>query len=300
MVRTEAIQVWRGHKGAVYDLTWDSERRAWLSAGGDGVVAAWLPGEEHGTAVFQHASPFYAVSMWGGATVGGNSNGSLFTAEGTEVRQFDVHKGPVLALGTSQSGLHVSGDAYGLLCLWSAEGGRLEMQHACATTFGKIRHIAPHPEGMLLATGSGQVVVMSNDGKVVSAIQAHTRSGYWASIHPTKSVTLSTGQDGELVVHDGHQEVLSMPVHKSAVYRGWIDGELLWTAGRDHDVKAWDLNTFDSVHKLHMPHNRSVNALTFGGGEGGVLATAGDDRAVKIWRVNSASDHQRMGAPPQD
>jgi len=291
MGRTEAIQVWRGHQGAVYDIIWDGERRVWLSAGGDGVVAAWTPGEEHGSAVFQHASPFYAVSKWGGATVGGSSDGSLFTAEGSDVRQFDVHQGPVLALGTTRGGLHASGDANGLVCLWAAEGGRLDMQHACPTPFGKIRHIAPHPDGLVLATGSGQVVVMSEDGKVVSTVQAHARSAYWASVHPTKPVTLSTGQDGELVAHDGQQEVLRMPVHKSAVYRGAIDGQRLWTASRDHDVKAWDLNTFNAVHKLHMPHTRSVNALALGGVDGTHVATAGDDRALKVWHAHVDDAH---------
>ena len=291
MGRTKAIQVWRGHQGAVYDLTWDGERHVWLSAGGDGVVATWTPGEEHGSAVFQHASPFYAVSKWGHATVGGSSDGSMFTAEGSEVRQFDVHQSPVLALGTTRSGIHASGDANGLLCFWTMEGGRLNVQHACPTPFGKIRHIASHPDGLMLATGSGQVVVMADDGKVVSTVQAHARSAYWAGVHPTKPVTLSTGQDGELVAHDGQQEVLRMPVHKSAVYRARICGKHLWTAGRDHDVKAWDLNSFDAVHKLHMPHTRSVNALAMGGVDGTQVATGGDDRSVKVWHASLDDTH---------
>ena len=143
----------------------------------------------------------------------------------------------------------------------------------------------------MLATGSGQVVVMAEDGKVVSTVQAHARSAYWASVHPTKPVTLSTGQDGELVAHDGQQELLRMPVHKSAVYRGAIDGQLLWTASRDHDVKAWDLNTFNAVHKLHMPHTRSVNALALGGVDGTHVATAGDDRALKVWHAHVDDAH---------
>ena len=291
MGRTEAIQVWRGHQGAVYDLIWDGERRVWLSAGGDGVVAAWTPGEEHGSAVFQHASPFYAVSKWGHATVGGSSDGSLFTAEGSEVRQFDVHQSPVLALGTTRSGLHASGDANGLLCLWAMEGGRLDVQHACPTPFGKIRHIAPHPDGLMLATGSGQVVVMAEDGKVVSTVQAHARSAYWASVHPTKPVTLSTGQDGELVAHDGTTRGAAHACAQIGRVPRGIDGKHLWTASRDHDVKAWDLNTFDAVHKLHMPHTRSVNALARGGVDGTQVATGGDDRSVKVWHASLDDTH---------
>ena len=143
----------------------------------------------------------------------------------------------------------------------------------------------------MLATGSGQIVVMAEDGKVVSSVQAHARSAYWTSIHPTKPVTLSTGQDGELVAHDGQKEVLRMSVHKSAVYRGFIHGHLLWTASRDHDVKAWNLDTFNAVHKLHKPHTRSVNALELGGVDGTHVATAGDDRAVKVWHADVDEAH---------
>ena len=150
----------------------------------EATAGRWTPGEEHGSAIFQHASPFYSVSKWGGATVGGSSDGSLFTAEGSDVRQFDVHQGPVLALGTTCGGLHASGDANGLVCLWAAEGGRLDMQRACPTSFGKIRHIAPHPDGLLLATGSGRRGdVGRRQGRFT--VQAYARSAYWASVHPT-------------------------------------------------------------------------------------------------------------------
>ena len=82
-----------------------------------------------------------------------------------------------------------------------------------------------------------------------------------------------------------------MPVHKSAVYRARMHGRLLWTASRDHDVKAWDLNTFDAVHKLHMPHTRSVNALALGGVDGTHVATGGDDRSVKVWHASLGDTH---------
>ena len=142
MGRTEAIRVWRGHQGAVYDLIWDGERRVWLSAGGDGVVAAWTPGEEHGSAVFQHASPFYAVSKWGDATVGGSSDGSLFTAQGSEVRQFDVHQAPVLAFGTTHSGLRASGDANGLCVL---DDGRWPIERATRLSHAVRKNQAHRP-----------------------------------------------------------------------------------------------------------------------------------------------------------
>ena len=79
--------------------------------------------------------------------------------------------------------------------------------------------------------------------------------------------------------------------HAHEASMGQIDGGLLWTAGRDHDVKAWDLNTFDAVHKLHTPHTRSVNALAVGGVDGTHLATAGDDRSVKVWPTGLDAPH---------
>ena len=69
--------VLRGHQGAVYDLAWNNASNSWISAGGDGVLASWKHGEENGTAIAHHTTPFYATAIWEEAVVGGNATGEL-------------------------------------------------------------------------------------------------------------------------------------------------------------------------------------------------------------------------------
>ena len=167
----------------MYDLIWDGERCVWLFA----EATAWWP---HGPQVRSMARrcfnmpPFYAVSKWGDATVGGSSDGSLFTAEGSEVRQFDVHKRRCWPSEPRTAASRLRRRPWACVPV-GRRRWKVGHETRCPTPFGKIRHIAPHPEGLMLATGSGQVVVMAEDGKVVSAVQAHARA-YWAGVHPTK------------------------------------------------------------------------------------------------------------------
>ena len=78
---------------------------------------------------------------------------------------------------------------------------------------------------------------------------------------------------------------LALDVHQSAVYRGLIQDQTLWTCGRDKDVKAWSLDSLEALDKLKLPHTRSVNAMALGGPDGAHLATGSDDRSIKVWAL---------------
>ena len=58
-----------GHNGAIYDSCWDNFRHEWLTAGGDGVVAAWSEMEDpNGRACLQVASSVSASGFGQPAT----------------------------------------------------------------------------------------------------------------------------------------------------------------------------------------------------------------------------------------
>ena len=275
----------RGHQGAVYDMDWDTLNQAWVSAGGDGVVARWSFGQTDGTALFQHASPFFAVSVWDDLVLGGNHTGELFVKTPHTHTVYTPHKAPLFALFVDDQNRLWSGDGAGMVGMWSREGQTLRLEQQWHTNLGKIRHLSPHPEGLLIAGGSGQWCVLGEDGTLQPGVQAHARSCYWALHLQAKDVVLSGGQDGQLHVQRDKESLLALDVHQSAVYRGLIQGQTLWTCGRDKDVKAWNLDSLEALDKLKLPHTRSVNAMALGGPDGAHLATGSDDRSIKIWAL---------------
>ncbi len=275
----------RGHQGAVYDLAWHEASTSWISAGGDGVLATWKHGEEDGKALAHHSSPFYALTIWNNMVVGGNSTGELVMHTSDGPRIMHVHKAPVFALFADQTEALWSGDGEGNLCRWEWQTGGAVLTHQWSTTLGKIRHLAAHPSGTMATGSAGCWMVVNLNFECGNPVHAHERSCYWAHHLSSKQAILSGGQDGQLKVHQGEREVVTLDIHQSAVYRGVLQGDVLWTCSRDRDVKAWDLDSLDALGKLTRPHSRSVNAMVIGGPKGAFLATAGDDRTVKIWAV---------------
>ena len=292
----EPTRLWRGHQGAVYDLVWHPQADAWLSAGGDGVVASWQENNDHGKAIFQHESAFYSVQALGGGTVAGNSSGEIFWTLGEVVKKYTAHKSAVFGFGIDKEGRLWSGDGTGNIAIWTPHAQGLELISMWATGLGKIRHFALFGMQMIVASSSGKWSVFSLEGKISMEVQAHARSCYWALAHPNKEgVVLSGGQDGELTVHQGPEEIMRLAVHQSAVYRGVIQNQVLWTAGRDKEAKAWSLDKLESLGKLALPHTRSINALALGGIDNKLLGTGSDDRSLKLWAQKEGSE--ATGAP---
>lgn len=285
MIPSAPLLVLRGHQGAVYDLAWNEATGSWISAGGDGVLATWKHGEENGTALAHHTSPFYALTTWEGLVVGGNATGELFMHAPENHRILHVHKAPVFSLFADEDKALWSGDGQGHLCRWEWNTAGPTVTHQWHTDLGKVRHITAHPSGVMASGSAGSWMVINRNFEPAPPVHAHNRSCYWAQHLASKQSVLSGGQDGQLKVHRGEEEIVALDVHQSAVYRGVVQGNVLWTCGRDRDVKAWDLSTLETLGKLPRPHARSVNAMAIGGRLDAFLATGGDDRTVKIWAL---------------
>lgn len=89
-------------------------------------------------------------------------------------------------------------------------------------------------------------------------------------------------QDGTVIVADlatGAPQ-LSERLHKDLVSKVVFDGDVLWTAGTDAEVVAWDL-VLDAVRRRFDPGHGRVLALRLAGPDR--LLTAGDDGSVRLW-----------------
>lgn len=276
----------RGHQGAIYAVTWHAKTQSWVTAAGDGIVARWTPGAEDAVALAQHNGAFFSVASLGSwGVLAGHATGEVLLVGGTAPQTLRGHEASVYAIRVSGDGHFWSGDGQGVVKQWALDGhtGRATCLWTSRTDLGKVRHLGHHPEGLLVATGSGAWAVLGAGGQVLHVSHCHRRSCYWAWWHPQKNVVLSTGQDGELVVSDATRVHLERPLHLGAIYRGCVEDGTLWTASRDKSIKAWSVDTLDARTRLDRAHTRSVNALALGGPSGTNLATAGDDRTLKVW-----------------
>ena len=133
-------------------------------------------------------------------------------------------------------------------------------------------------------------MVVNRHFECSTPVLAHDRSCYWALHLPSKQAILSGGQDGQLKVHRNDAQVVALDVHQSAIYRGVLQGNVLWTCGRDRDVKAG--TSLPSTPPTGLPHARSVNAMVVGGPNDASWRRVA---TIARSRFGPFGPHQRMG-----
>ena len=283
----------RGHHGAIYDIAWSRSHQSWITAGGDGIVAQWnVENSENGKAILQHSSAFYCAIEWERHVVAGNTSGELFFVNQDDHQVSKNHDASVFSLFVDDQNCLWTGDGNGILKCWMWRNNTPTCEMNIETDLGKIRDISACPDGLLLSGESGSWQVVSKEGQSIASTSTHEGSCYWALYIPEKQVIISGGKDGMIQASDwrNRQEILALPIHQGAIYRGLRQGQFLWTASRDREVKIWNISTLDPVGKLTRPHTRSVNAMALGGTDETLLATGGDDRTLKIWDVSEVTN----------
>ena len=283
---------WTGHNGAIYDLVFWPERGQWVSAGGDGLVAAWSAGGQ-GTGIFHHHEAFFSVGLWGQDLVAGTASGDAFVLIGGEPRRWKVHDLGTFAFATAATGALLTGGGDGTGNLWGrgASGEILNLGPAWTNPAGgKIRGFFAGPSGdMLVASSDGTARLLSIDARELAhPVVRHEGGVYCAVWHEGKGVWLTGGRDGHIRVSlPSGEAILALPAHEGSIYRMCLVGKQLWTAGRDKCIKVWDLDALQVLHRLDARsggHSRSVNAMACRVTAEGALevVSGGDDRVVML------------------
>lgn len=292
-METNAIQKQlSGHNGAIYDVCWDYFRQEWLTAGGDGVVAAW--NESNGRALLSSEHAFFSIQCIVSGPVAGTEKGELmmFDAHGTP-RKVAAHDRGIFALSPIGPSQFYCGGGDARITRWDSEilCGEWHWKNA-----RKIRTIVPSTQGVLVGSSSGKGLILnkltaSNDLNNGLEINGHEGGLYAAVFMPIKSVWLTGGRDGHLRVWSTlGKELLAIPAHEAAIYRILLHDGKIYTASRDKTVKRW--NAEDLAFEFKWDHTnggakRSVNALGIGGNENNWLLAAGDDRLIRLMQLNS-------------
>lgn len=295
---------WTGHNGAIYDLLFWPKVGQWITSGGDGLVVSW-PGEGEtegqGEALFHHHEAFFALGTWGDALVAGTAGGELFMKRPPDSDNFDgkrwkAHDLGVFVLASIEPDVLLSGGGDGRGRLWGWRGELKDLGPAWFGGFdGKVRCVVPGAPGHWLV-GSSDGTGRMWDRKhlqLSTTVMQHAGGLYCGLWHSAKKVWITGGRDGHLRVTqpDGH-EVLAVPAHEGAIYRMAMYGEWMWTAGRDGQIKVWDMNRLEVLRKIGVReggHKRSVNALGLRrSNETGhiELLSGGEDRCVILHHLD--------------
>ena len=291
-----------GHQGAVYDGVWHAGTGRWVTAGGDGVVAAWDPASPGtGEAWLHHGQPFFSLGTDGDWMHAGTDQGEWWAwrpAEAREPRRLLAHSRGIFALTPWAPGVLFTGGGDGRFAQWQwDEAGWVLLRDIPLPSGGKVRCLSPGPESLLIGTAESGW----GEWHVATARWLHWEGAggaYCAHWLAHKGAWLLGGRDGHLRVWHAHtpqetglREIWSFPAHQGTVYRLVATPQALWTASRDKTLKAWHPETLAPlarIERIATGHTRSVNALAARPLPGGdwELLSGGDDRRGQLHRVS--------------
>lgn len=293
-METNAIQhQLSGHDGAIYDACWDQYRGKWLTAGGDGVVAAWgKTDEEDGKAIFQSKQAFYSVAPLKSGPIAGTEGGELMMIDPEKKpRKIVAHNKGIFSLTPMDENRFLCGGGDGRITVWDGLTQKGDWHWKRAS---KIRVISAAQEGILIGSSSGDGIIipeLSHDMNLEKAISiaGHDGGTYAAIFLGQKGVWLTGGRDGHLRVwsKDG-KALIAIPAHDAAIYRIVQWKGIIYTASRDKTVKSWnerDLSFRTKWDRSNQGAKRSVNALCIGGDQPKGMLAAGDDRVIRIIQI---------------
>eukprot|EP00124_Ichthyophonus_hoferi_P004484 Ihof_evm2s501 gene=Ihof_evmTU2s501 len=134
-------------------------------------------------------------------------------------------------------------------------------------------------------TGSVDGVAVSPDGtQIISASYDHT-----LRIWDVMGDGEATGEKGKRQKMADGQAKAMVPMASAAMLAGhqgpasaivWGERKSVFSAGWDHTIRQWDLNTGVNVHT--MTGLKSITDLSYSSGSN-LLATAGADKLLRIW-----------------
>jgi WD40 repeat protein len=296
-----------GHNGAIYSAAFSPLLNQWITAGGDGIVAAWDE-DGQGSALMHHAQAFYSVACAGEWTIAGTASGEVMFAghHGSEPARVNAHQQGVFAI--VWDGNHLwTGGGDGKLIRWELAGNAWKsIQVFTVPEPSKIRFLCPSPKGMLLGTSGGWLGKLYENQFLSFA--SNSDAAHYAGIFlPEKEAWIVASGDGHLSVFDETgKSVYRFPAHEGPIYRLVLAGECIWSASRDKRIKSWnvlDLAAQECIAFKSGGHHRSINALALAPKAAGFqMLSAGDDRVARLHNLTrsgflSTNPQAPTGAP---
>jgi cytochrome c len=280
LTRNAAEQVLRFHSDAINAVVLLRDGRA-ATAGADGRIAIWTPGNAKPDAVLEgHSAPIAALAVSpDGATLASASwdhTVRLWPVAGGAARGLDGHTQNVNGVVFSPDGLTLVSVSYDrTVRIWPLSG-----QHAPTVVAmpSSLNAVAVANDGEIAAGGAdGKLYFLTGDGRPAGEISAGPRPVISIANSPDGALIAAAGIGGTVAVINRKARELArtlvgpgLPVWSVAFLP---DSRTLLTGGADNIIRHWNAVTGDSIDPLLLET------------AGDPLAVYAGDRGADIFRA---------------
>jgi len=250
--RNAAVEVLRFHEGAVNAVAYLPDGRV-ATAGEDGRIALWRPGEPQPAAVLAgHTAPVVALALSpDGRTLASASwdhSARLWPLDGGAPRVLEGHAQNVNGVAFARDGRTVVTVGYdATLRIWPRDGAP-----AVIALPAPLNAVVVASDGEIVAAGAdGKVIMLSPAGELRGEIEAAQAPIIALALSGDGKRVAAAGIRGSVAIIDRAARRIErmligpgLPVWSAAFLP---DGRTLITGGADRVIRRWDAVTGDSI-----------------------------------------------------
>jgi WD40 repeat protein len=296
-LKTERIDTFGGHRGAIFSLAKGPESHVFFSAGSDGWVVQWnLQKPDLGKVVAQIDGSIYSMEydvqtdiLW----VGQNFEGVHGILISDQSRIFSIQL-PQLAIYSMEivDGHVWLGHQDGMITVIDQKAQAIKKRIKSGES--NVRCFCQLPKGdMAVGSSDGYIRIYSADFLLKNAWLAHEKTIFSIIYSESTESLVSVGRDAHLRKWnlEGKALQLGVPAHIYAINTlvQSPDAQYLATGSMDKTIKIWDVETLKLLKVLDFAryggHKNSINRLIWTSYQD-FLVSGSDDKNISVWKID--------------